>query len=258
MSKSRQDPDATIQIRTFGVTFGYGQTAPPRSITPPGIAAWDQLVYATRGVMTVRTDQAAWLVPPHRAVWIRAGVRFHVEMAGTVALRVLYVRPKRRAAAPEPCRVVNISLLLRELIVRAVQLGALDSGIPAHRRLIGVIRDELAALTAVPLQLPLPRDPRAARLADLIRQGGAALPLVRLLRPAGTSRRTMERLFREETAMSLGRWLRRARLLEGLRRMGAGDTVADVALDLGYSSASAFISMFRREVGETPRRYLES
>jgi AraC-like DNA-binding protein len=68
----------------------------------------------------------------------------------------------------------------------------------------------------------------------------------------------MERLFREETAMSLGRWLRRARLLEGLRRMGAGDTVADVALDLGYSSASAFISMFRREVGETPRRYLES
>jgi AraC-like DNA-binding protein len=256
VSKTRHDPDATIEIRTFGVTFGHGQTAPPRSLVPPANAVWDQLVYATRGVMTVRAERAAWLVPPHRAVWIRAGVPFQVEMAGTVALRMLYVRPTRRRAAGEACRVVNVSPLLRELIVRAVHLGALDAARPAQKRLIGVIRDELAALTAVPLQLPLPQDARAARLAELVREGGAAQPLARLLRQAGASRRTMERLFRAETAMSLGQWLRRARLLEGLRRMAAGGGVAEVALELGYSGASAFIAMFRRELGQTPHRYL--
>jgi AraC-like DNA-binding protein len=256
MSKSRQEPDARIEIRTFGVTYGDGQTAPPRSLVPPGVAAWDQLVYATRGVMTVRTDSAAWLVLPHRAVWVRAGVRFQVEMAGTVALRMLYVRPRRGGPA-EPCRVVNVSPLLRELILRAVHLGALDSSVAWQKRLAGVIRDELAALTAVPLQLPLPDDARAARFAELVRAAGGDAPLTRLLRQAGASRRTMERLFRAETGMSLGRWLRRARLLEGLRRMGGGAAVSAVAVDLGYSSASAFISMFRREMGQTPRRCLE-
>ncbi len=230
MSKLRQDPDATVQIRTFGVTFGHGQTAPPRSLVPPGIAA----------------------------VRIRAGVPFQVEMAGVVALRMLYIRPSRRKPPGDACTVVNVSPLLRELIVRAVHLGALDAAVPAHRRLIGVIRDELAALTAVPLQLPLPRDPRAVRLSDLARQPGAAPDIARLLRQSGASRRTMERLFRTETAMSLGQWLRRARLLEGLRRIAAGDTVAAAAAALGYSSPSAFISMFRQELGQTPRRYLEA
>jgi AraC-like DNA-binding protein len=259
MSKFRHDPDAAIEIRTFGVTFGHGQTAPPRSLVPPGQALWDQLVCATRGVMTVRTDESAWLVPPHRGVWIRAGVPFQVEMAGVVALRMLYVRPRRRTApSADPCTVVNISALLRELIVRAVRLGALDATVPSHQHLIAVIRDEIASLTAVPLQLPIPQDPRAVRLAALVRQPGAAPPLARLLRQSGASRRTMERLFRAETAMSLGQWLRREKLLEGLRRMGAGDTVNAVALDLGYSSPSAFISMFRRELGQTPRRYLDA
>jgi AraC-like DNA-binding protein len=257
VSKLRHDPDATIEIRTFGVTFGHGQVAPPRQIVPPANAVWDQLVCATRGVLTVRTQASAWLVPPHRGVWIRAGVPFQIEMAGVVAVRMLYLRPRRKRAA-EPAVVVNISPLLRELIVRAVRIGALDSSIPAQRRLIGVIRDELDTLTAVPLQLPLPQDPRAARLAELVRQPGPAPSLARLLRKCGASRRTMERLFRSETAMSLGQWLRREKLLEALRRLAAGDAVRAVALDLGYSSPSAFICMFRRELGQTPRAYLES
>lgn len=259
MSNSRHDPDATIEIRTFGVTFGRGQTAPPRHLVPPGIAAWDQLVYATRGVMTVRTGECAWLVPPHRGVWIRAGVQYRVEMSGVVALRMLYLRPRRGvrgAVSTNPCTVVNVSPLLRELIVRAVQVGALDRAIPEQKRLIGVIADELKALIAVPLQLPLPQDRRAARLAAAVGQSGPLPGIADLLRASGASRRTMERIFRAETAMSLGQWLRRRKLLEGLRRMAAGDPVGTVAVDLGYNSASAFISMFRRELGRTPRQYL--
>src|ERR1700756_576086 len=37
----------------------------------------DQLVYASRGVMTVRSRDGTWVVPPHRAVWIPAGVTAH-------------------------------------------------------------------------------------------------------------------------------------------------------------------------------------
>jgi AraC-like DNA-binding protein len=67
----------------------------------------------------------------------------------------------------------------------------------------------------------------------------------------------MERLFQTETGMSLGQWLRRHRLLHGLRQLAAGECVNSVALELGYNGASAFIAMFRRELGQTPKQYFQ-
>jgi len=180
-------------------------------------------------------------------------------MGGTVAIRMLYIRPRKGSdgALPRDCAVVNITPLLRELILRAVQVGALDAHIPEQKRLIGVILDELKVLIAVPLQLPQPRDPRAVRFAALANAPTGNLSTEALLRQCGTSRRTMERLFRAETGMSLGQWQRRQTLLRALRVLAAGESVSEVAADLGYSSASAFIAVFRRELGQTPKRYFE-
>jgi AraC-like DNA-binding protein len=264
MSISRHQDDRTVEVRSFGVTFRSGQTWPPQPVVPPQPGDWHQLIYATRGVMTVRTDQCAWVVPPHRGVWIPAGFRYRVEMSGVVALRMLYLHVRPRAAelfanASRVCSVVNVTPLLRELIVRTVLLGALDSSVPEQHRLIGVIRDELKVLVAVPLQLPTPQDRRAAQFAAIVEADpGGKVPIEKMLRKCGASRRTMERLYRLETAMSLGQWLRRQKLLHALRRLAAGDSVNTVALELGYNSASAFIAMFQRELGQTPKRYFET
>ena len=257
MSNFRQADEASILVRTFGLTFQAGQPIP---FVPPSAGMWHQLLCATRGVMTVRTEQCAWVVPPHRAVWMPAGLDYSLEIGGTLAVRMLYIRPKIRGSKllPHECSVVNVTPLLRELILRTVKEGALDARSPEQKRLAGVILDELRVLIAVPLQLPLPRDARAVRLAALANQGeGAGLPMAALLRKCGSSRRTMERIFHTETGMSLGQWLRRQTLLHALRRLAAGENVSGVAGELGYSSASSFIAMFRRELGQTPGRYFE-
>jgi len=256
MSNFRHDvEDPHVQIRTFGVTFRQGH--PAHFSIPTRAPEWHKLIYATRGVLTVETDRGAWVVPPHRAVWIRAGVDFDVEMCGVVAMRLLYIRPGVRGARMprEACSVVNVTPLFRELIVRAAMIGALDARVGEQKRLIGVIFDELRVLNAMPLQLPLPRDPRAARFATMAREN---LRIEEILRAAGGSRRTLERIFRVETAMSLGQWLRRQGLLHALRRLAGGEGVNAVALELGYNSASAFIAMFRRELGRTPREYFKA
>jgi AraC-like DNA-binding protein len=248
MSNSRQEPEASIKIRSFGVTFPSGQIVLPRP------EQWHQLIYATRGVMTVRTDECAWVVPPHRAVWIPAQMRCRVEMTGVVAMRTIYVQSKSRGISRE-CSVVNVTPLLRELIVRTVKLSVLDDRVPEQRRLIGVILDELRGLRTVPLQLPVPQDGRAARFVEMA--GRYRDSTEKMLRQCGASRRTMERLFSEETGLSLGQWLRRQKVLEGMRRLAAGESVKNVAVELGYNGASAFIAMFRRELGQTPARYVD-
>jgi len=260
MSNFRQADGSNILVRFFGLSFQKGLAAPPRQMIPPAAGMWHQLVCATRGVMTVRTDRCAWVAPPHRAVWIPAGFEYRFELHGAVAVRMLYIRPREGVgrSLPTDCSVVNVTPLLRELIQRTVKLGALDAEIPEQKRLAGVILDELKVLISVPLQLPMPRDPRAARFADLANSAsGDRVPVDTLLRKCGASRRTMERLFRAETAMSLGQWQRRQTLLHALRRLAAGENVSEIAVELGYSSASAFIAMFRRELGQTPKRYFE-
>ncbi len=252
MTISRHDPDRTILVRTFGVTFGINRgihsVGDFQKIAPPTARGWDQLIYATRGMMTVHANDSCWAVPPHRAVWIPANLRCRIEMNGEVALRMLYLRAGRalwfgakRTDGKRACAVVNVTPLMRELIVRAVNLGALDSSIPAQKRLYGMIRDELNTLRDAPLQLPQPKDERAVRFAAL----GAC----------GASRRTLERLFQSETGMSLGQWLRRRKLLRALSMLAAHYSVKEVALELGYANPGAFIAMFRREFGETPARY---
>lgn len=254
MSKYRH-PDSFVRIRSFGVTFHNGEAVPP---VLQATAEWHQLLYATRGVMTVFTKEGAWVVPPHRAVWIPAGYLYRLETSGEVAIRSLYLLAGSRRTARR-CSVVNVTPLLRELIVRTNLIGALDAAIPQQRRLIGVIHDELSTLKSVPLQLPIPRDRRAARFATLAAsERGEKQPVTVLLREAGISRRTLERIFRAETALSLGQWLRRQKLLHALKLVAAGESVKSIALELSYSNPSAFVAMFRRELGQTPKRYFET
>lgn len=257
MSNFRQDRpiDPGVDIRTFAVTF---TASPARAFAPPATPGWHQLIHLSRGAVTVRAANHDWLVIPQRGLWIPSGVSCSLRLQGEVALRALYVRAARSAKGLlRECAALNIAPLLRELILRAASLGALDRRIPEQRRLIGVIRDELRALPAVPLQLPIPADERAARFAAMVGSAEPCRrpPLAHLFRRCGSSQRTMERLFRAQTSMSLGRWIRRHDLLAAAAKLASGERVSDVSDSLGYNSPSAFIAMFKRELGQTPASY---
>ena len=116
-----------------------------------------------------------------------------------------------------------------------------------------MILDLLAELPTAPLRLPLPVDPRARAVASALRVDPAAgLP------DALASRRTLERLFRAETGLSIGQYRERARLLAALPRLASGEPVARVAADVGYATPSAFGAMFKRVLGVSPTRYFTS
>jgi AraC-like DNA-binding protein len=52
------------------------------------------------------------------------------------------------------------------------------------------------------------------------------------------------------------RWKRAVIAQHALELVAAGHKVSSVALDVGYESVSAFIAMFRRQYGESPRQFL--
>ena len=216
----------------------------------------DQLVYASRGVMTVRTAHGTWVVPTRRAVWIPAMVPHAIAMSGTVAMRTLYLKPRIARTLPRGCCVVHVSALLKELILHACTLGALDQAISWQGHLIHVIVNQLGAIRVVPLQLPNPSDPRALRVARAVMEDPSdRRPLTVLCRAAGTSKRTVERLFQKDIGMTFSKWQQQLRLMQAMRLLAEGAKVTHAALESGYSTPSAFISMFRKTLGTTPTLY---
>jgi AraC-like DNA-binding protein/quercetin dioxygenase-like cupin family protein len=219
----------------------------------------DQLVYASCGVMTVRTSAGTWVVPTHRAVWIPAAVPHTITMSGTVAMRTLYLKPRLARTVPRDCCVVNVSPLLKELILYACTLAALKKAVQWQGHLICVILDQLEAIQMVPLQLPNPSDPRAVRVAALlVADPSDRRPLALICRIVGASKRTVERLFQEEMGMTFGKWRQQLRLMQAMRLLAEGAKVTHAALESGYSTPSAFISMFRKALGTTPTLYFKT
>ena len=187
-----------------------------------------------------------------------AGIKHEIEMVCAVSVRTLYLRPDLSASFPQHCHVIEVSPLLRELILYTIGIGMLDRSVPAQRRLIGVIVDQLNVVQASSLKLTMPSDPRALRVADTLRERpGDTTSLAHLSKHAGASKRTIERLFQLETEMSFGKWRQQLRLLHALKLLASGESVTAVAFEVGYESTSAFIAAFKTMLGKTPARYYE-
>jgi len=219
----------------------------------------DQLIFASEGVMTLRTDQGTWVVPPLRAVWIPARTAHSVTISGQVSMRTLYFLPRLVKGFPKKCFVMNVTPLLRELILHACTFKRLNRKAPVQKRILEIIVDQLQAVHSIPLQLPHPADARAMRIVQaLLADPGEPKTLETLCKDCGASKRTIERIFRAETKMTFGKWRQQLRLLHALQLLASGEKVTAAALDAGYGSPSAFISMFKKQLGATPTRYFRS
>lgn len=216
----------------------------------------DQLVYASEGVMTVATARGAFVVPPERAVWMPGGTEHRIEAKGDLAMRTLYIEPDAAPGLPDEVCVLQISPLLRHLILEAVEAPQIHLPGGPEERLMRVILDQVVALPTAPLNLPIPSDRRLRKITDRLMGNPADSRSLRQWgREAGASERTLARLFLAETKMSFRAWRQQLRLMRALEMLAAGGQVTTVALDLGYESVSAFTAMFRRAFGVPPTRY---
>jgi AraC-like DNA-binding protein len=232
------------------------ETHPAGGRIPRHQHAWGQLAYAISGVMHIETPSALWITPPTRAVWIPPGRPHEITMQGATAMRTLYISPAYAERLPDDEAVFEVAPLLRELILHILKIGMLGPGEPAHERLAGVVIDLLLVAGRQDLALPLPRDRRARAMAERLQaEPAASASLEALARQAGASLRTLQRLFPQETGLTLEAWRQKARLAAAVALLSTGAPVALAAADCGYESPSAFISAFKRHFRVTPGRY---
>lgn len=247
----------------------HTQFAEPDTLIAPHSHPWAQVAIAASGVARITAGDATYLVPAWRAIWIPPGVEHVVSVVEAAELLTIYVLPRHGRAAPvegsrsnwECCRVLEVTPLLRELVLRLDTAG--DSHAPhpeawlAHeRRLIELVLDELDRAAPVRLGIALPADKRLRALCQAVLEDPRRhATLAAWSREAGASERTIARLFRGELDTSFGAWREQVLLGRALTLATQGKPMALIAAELGYASASAFSAMVRRSVGMPPSRF---
>jgi AraC-like DNA-binding protein/mannose-6-phosphate isomerase-like protein (cupin superfamily) len=216
-----------------------------------------QLLYATEGLMRVQTDSGVWILPPRRALLMAPGVVHHWTSIGKLTMRTIYIEAGAAAAFGDGCRVIEVSTLLRELILALLD-EPVEYPIPGRgQHLAMLILSELAAAETVPIAIPWPRDRRLLAVCTAIMDDpGSTRTIEDRAADAGASARTLIRLFPKETGLHYRQWVQQVHLAEAFVRLEQGRSVGEIAAALGYASPSAFSAMFRRILGKTPQHYL--
>jgi len=215
-----------------------------------------QLIYAGSGAMRVETEVGCWVVPPVRGVWIPANTTHRVIMLGNVEMRTLYIRTDAAPNLPETCCLLEVSPLLRALILALLEQPLAYDRAGRAGRIAELALLELHFLKIPALYLPMPGEARMHKLCqELVANPDSRETLETLAAQQAVSSRTLARQFHSETGMSFRQWRQQARLVDALGHLANGVPVARVAEKLGYRSASAFTAMFKRALGMEPSRY---
>jgi AraC-like DNA-binding protein len=214
-----------------------------------------QLLGSMQGLLSVHLESKVWIVPAIHAIWLPPGKLHSVNSHGPFQGWGAFIEESACANLPHSACTIRVTGLLREAVLRAAT-WPIDLDSARCSSIVSVIIDEIRTLPTESFGLPLPAEERLARIARaFIADPSDERDLMGWARWGGVSSRTLSRRFVSETGFTFTAWRQRARLLRSLEMLATGMPVTNVAVDLGYSTTSAFIGLFRRTFGETPSVY---
>lgn len=219
--------------------------------------AQGQITYVVRGVISIETTSGVWVAPKGCLAWIPPECLHASRSRGEVAGWLVLLARNMAKRLPERPSVLKASPLLTTALDRLRQLEKTDLAL--MRPLSRIVQLELERAGLEPFGLPLPA---SARLKDWALRFLAApdinVSIDTVASAVGQARRTFTRHFERQVGQTFAAWKRAVVTQHAIERLAAGDSVSEVAFDVGYESPSAFVAMFRLARGLPPKAFTQS
>lgn len=230
------------------------QSLPAKSYFTEHSHAWNQLVYAIAGALTVDVEGKRVVISPQQAVWLPTGTSHSVGSLIGAEFRSLWIADNATRGVTSRTTLIPVSPFLRALIVEAASLKKEDR--TYANSVTALILEQLRRATPISGALPWPTHPALLTLCEnLYADPADAHDNDYWAHEIGMSPRTLTRRFESEVGMSLRSWRQRLRLFRAMELLASDLPITEIALRLGYASASAFIFMFRSEMSISPLQY---
>ncbi len=218
------------------------------------------LLYAAKGTMRLQAEGRSWTVPPARAAFIAAGAPITLSIATTITCCSALFAPSVYAAPKAPLRVLDMSPLARELVLAcrdyAPELQALP---PEGKQLFDTLYMLATKAADAPndMWMPVAQSASVSAALDLTeRRLAEPLGFAAIAAEVGMTERTLARRFQDELGMPWRDCLRRMRIIRAVEALADPQRqITQIAMDVGYSSSSAFNSAFLDFTGQTPTAF---
>lgn len=213
-----------------------------------------QFFMLLRGTAVYITEAGEWLMTPQHPCWVPPKTPHGVRSRGVIEGIVVIVSEDLCNNLPDEVSIVKTNPLIDALLEK---MPRSEDNSESIQRLWSVLKDEILLAERDDLHLPVPQDERLRLLTQLMVENPAdSRNLEQWASTINLAQRTLIRKFRAETGMSLIAWRQRARVIQAIKLLSAGESVTDAALSVGYDSLSAFISVFKQITGVAPMQYL--
>lgn len=216
-----------------------------------------QLIYATSGVMNVVVKNEIWVVNPLQGLWIPGNIVHQVSFQENVNLYSVFIDPSATANLPSNSFSFDISEFLKQLLFKIISFENVEKITTSEKKIMEVFLDELSLILPSSTFLPTSNNTKLKNVIDLLMNDITSKYTIDYYAELSCmSTRTLSRLFIKELGMNFSDWRIRLKLLEAIKRLGEKQSVKEIAFDLGYETTSAFIFMFKKNLGKTPSNYI--
>lgn len=217
---------------------------------------WGQLICVKCGVLALNIAGQRFLAPPEFAIWLPAGMEHGCYNRKLARFRSINIAPALCEGLPDSPCLVSLSPIFNAIVDDCFGRNMLEPTTKSELRLCRVLIDQLKAAPLQRTYLPTSQDKFLSPiLTELERNPADNTSLAQWAKQVYTTERTLSRRCQQELGMAFSEWRQRLRFLHSISLLVQGRTVQDVALEVGYSSASAFIVMFQQISGTTPERF---
>lgn len=225
---------------------------PTNAIYPLHKHDWGEFMYAFSGVIEMTVKDKVYLVLPRYGIWVPPQMIHQCCNDDAAQHCAIFIATDFCVELPsKPCSM-QISPLMREMLEYLRELPSSED-CAEYSRFMRVFLDQLLIAPSTSSYLPTANDPFLRRLLkELESNPGDNRSLEKLAQGIGISERSLSRKCKKELGMTLLEWRQRLKTLKSLAMLEEGRKVEDIALELGYSSSSAFSAMFKRMMGQTP------
>ncbi|MDO6445222.1 AraC family transcriptional regulator [Colwellia sp. 1_MG-2023] len=218
-----------------------------------------QCIYVHSGVLAIITEQGRYFIPPKQAIVIPAELSHELLAKTAVKLSIFHFNTEEAKELSTTTQVLVVDSLLSALITESLKISNEYLWQSTDGRLLRLVRDKLAQASKLDTFLPYPKDNRLTNITErLLKHPSLKSDLNFWGKFVNASPRTLSRIFKKETNITYSEWRQRLNIQIAIKHLSLDDSINSIAELLGYESSSAFIYMFRKQMGVSPSQFLKN